>query len=740
MTACSDDHGAGQQTETQAATEKTESTSAAAASTTAISANMSASTESTISADDMFTSRDFEVGYSDAAVIKLSDSGSSAEGSGVTVNGNIITITEKGSYVFSGTLTNGQIVVDAEDAKVQIVLDGASVTSSGSAALYIKNADKVFVTTAAGSTNRLASTGEYSSDGEENIDGAVYARDDITFNGSGSLEISSEAAHGIVAKDDLKITSGTYSITSAKKGIDCNESVRIADGDITITSGTDGIHAENSKDAAEGFIYICGGRIIVMSGGDAVDASGEIIAEDGTITVTAAGGSANGSKQRSDSFAKGGWGDKRWDMDSASSDSNNSGSSGKGIKSGTAITINGGTFVIDSSDDAVHSDGTVNITGGSVSAKSGDDGIHAETQLTISGGVTEITESYEGIEGGTIFISGGTVNVRASDDGMNASGGGSSGFMGDESAKLEISGGLVNVNADGDGIDSNGYITVSGGELYISGPTNDGNGAIDSGLSATITGGIVVAAGSSGMAENFSSDSTQGAILYTFDSTLAAGTEISLTDANGNTLISYTPEKQYNCAVISTPDIVSGSTYSVTAGGKSYNVEMTSNIYGTGSNFGHGGFGGGFGGFGSDNNGNGFDGRSKRTENTDSTEIPAQPSTQVQKPAAPENGTDSTQSGDKTQQEPGNTAPQTQGSEQPTGTPPALPDGEMPQMPEFGNGEMPQMPDGNMPDGAPPEMNGEGFGGRDGRGRFGEGNEMPQNDGTAIANAPGTQI
>ncbi len=498
MTACSNESGTEQQTSVFAVSQGTESKTASAgnnADISSVAADMSAETGSIASEDEMFSTRDFEVGYSDTAEINLSDIGTSANGSGVSVNGNVITITEKGSYLFSGTLNDGQIVVDADGEKVQIVLDSASVTCSGSAALYVKKADKVFVTTSDGSVNRLASAGEYSSSDEAKIDGAVFAKDDITFNGGGSLEISSETGNGIAAKDDVKITSGTYVISAAKKGIESKESVRIADGNITITSGTDGIHAENSDNAEEGFVYICGGDIRITSG---------------------------------------------------------------------------------------------------------DDGIHAQTSITVTDGKTDIQQSKEGLEGKVIQITGGTVNVRASDDGINAAGSsdgnsGKGGFGGmgdtDENAKIEISGGLVNVNADGDGIDSNGYIIISGGTVFVSASTNDGNGAIDSGISAVISGGAVIAAGSSGMAENFASDSTQGSILYTFDSTLEAGTELSLTDTNGNTLISYAPEKQFNCAVISTPEVMAGSTYTVTAGSRSYTVEMTSNIYGESRNFGHGGFG-----------------------------------------------------------------------------------------------------------------------------------------------------
>ena len=549
---------------------------------------------------EMFTTRDYEVGYSDCTEITFSDSGVSVSGSGASADGSTVTITKKGSYLIKGSTADGQIIVDADDDKIQIVLDGASVTSAGSAALYIKSADKVFVTTASGSVNKLASTGEYVQSDDNKVDGAVFAKSDITFNGTGSLEVTSETAHGIVCKDDIKITGGTYTITAAKKGIDCNESVRAAAGDITIISGTDGIHAENSDDAEKAFVYIGGGSITVTSGNDAIDASGEIAAADGTVKLISGGGSANAPAHTDNDFGMGRFGSS--DYDSTSTES------AKGIKSASLITISGGTFDIDSSDDAIHSDGTVNITDGVFKIASGDDGIHANDYTAVSGGDITISQSYEGIEGEVIDISGGNIVIRASDDGMNAAGGqtssdqtnggfGRGGMMDtDANAKLTISGGNITVNADGDGLDSNGYMYVTGGSIYVSGPTNSGNGALDFGISGTITGGYLVAAGASGMAENFGTDSTQGSILYTFDQTLSAGSEISLKDSEGNVLVSYSPEKSYQCAVISAPGVASGSTYTVSAGGSDYTVEMTSNIYGSGS--GMGGFGGGMGNFG----------------------------------------------------------------------------------------------------------------------------------------------
>ena len=275
--------------------------------------------------------------------------------------------------------------------------------------------------------------------------------------------------------------------------------------------------------------------------------------------------------------------------------------SAKGLKAGTQVTVTGGTFQLNCCDDAIHSNGDVTISGGSFTIATGDDGMHADDTLSISSGTIDITRSYEGLEGAKVLISGGKISIVASDDGINAAGGSDqSGFGGFGFAPdafggsgdylIRISGGVVTVNASGDGIDSNGDIEVTGGELYISGPTSNGDGTIDCDGSATITGGIVVAAGSTGMAENFGTASTQGSILVNLSG--SAGQTITLKDSDGNILASFTPAKAFGCVVVSAPGVAQGGTYTIAAGGASTTVTMESLIYGSGMG-GFGGMGGG---------------------------------------------------------------------------------------------------------------------------------------------------
>ena len=562
------------------------------------SSTSSDDTENQLTADDMFSDRDLSGDYSECTDITLSESTASCSDSSVTVADGSVTITKAGTYKFSGTFT-GQIIVNAGDSdKVQLVLDNASITKDGSAALYAINADKVFVTTASGTENTLASTGEFaSSDNETNVDGAVFSKSDITFNGSGTLNVTCESKHGIVTKDDLKITGGTYNIASASQGLSGKDSVRIAGGNITITSGTDGIHSENADDAEKSYVYISGGTLNITSGKDCIDASGTIDIKDGTLTLKAGGGSS----------------------EKATGDSTES---YKGIKADGTLTISGGTFGIDTLDDAIHSNTDVTVSGGTFDISTGDDGIHADNNTVVSGGEINIATCYEGLEGQTVTVSGGKITLTASDDGINAAGGDNQGvgggfgpdsFSADSEAKITITGGEIHVNASGDGLDSNGDIEISGGTVYVYGPTSGGDGSLDYENNAVITGGTVLIAGSSGMAMNFGSESTQGSILASTDNA-SAGTTVKLTDSSGNVIAEFTPTVSFQTVVISTPDITSDGTYTLTVGDTTQEITMSGYIYGSGmgGEMGGGNRPGGNGGFGGgnrpDGNNQGFGG------------------------------------------------------------------------------------------------------------------------------------
>lgn len=581
----------------------------------------------TFSSTDMFTERDLAGTYeeSGAVYVTLSDDGITGETAGVAINGQTMTITAEGTYIFSGTLSEGQIVVDADNAKVQIVFDNVDITCASSAAVYVKSAEKVFVTLAEGSQNTLRNTDEYVAIDDNNIDAVIFAKSDLTLNGTGSLTIVSAEGHGIVSKDDLKITGGTYDITAAGHALSGKDSVRIADGTFILNAEKDGIHAENADDEEKGYIYIADGDFTITSDGDGMDASNIVQIEDGTLDITAGGGAANSLKTHESDVPGGPGGgmpqngekpdgesmpqmgekldgenmtemgkrpdgttppekpsqtdqsdtadetaapDNATDHQSSSAETtedtttDESGTSTKGIKAGGGMYLNGGTYQIDSADDSIHSNANITIADGTYTLATGDDGVNADDALIVNGGTITVTESYEGLEGLTVTIDDGTIDITASDDGINTAG-----------EKMELNGGYIHILAGGDGVDSNGDLTINGGEIYIDGPSDNGNSAIDYGdrSSAYVNGGTLVAIGSSGMAEVMSDSSKQKVLMVKLGEQMEGG-NVVLTDSEGNVIVSYTALKTYDCVIISTAEVESGATYTLTISGTTKEV------------------------------------------------------------------------------------------------------------------------------------------------------------------------
>lgn len=562
-------------------------------------------TEPTVNLDtaDMFTDRDMDPSYDSCVSITLSDAGCAADGAGVTIDGTTVTVTQGGTYRLSGKLTAGQIRVAAgETDKVQLVLDGASVANEGHAALYVLSCDKVFVTLTEDTENALAASGEFIQTDDNSVDAALFSKSDVVINGSGSLAVLCETAHGIVSKDDLKITGGGLHVTAAKQGISGKDSVRIAGGSITVEAGTDGIRSKNTEDTAKGYVYIRGGSFDIKAGNDGISASASCLIEGGAFEIFTGEGSA--SVTHSDGQWGGGmmpgWGGMGGGTATEDTESI------KGIKAAAGLTVSGGSFTVDAEDDALHSNADLTVTGGSFAIASGDDAFHADGSLFISGGAIDISKSYEGLEGNYITVSGGDIRLVSSDDGINAAGGndasgmagpfggGMGGFGEATDAYILIAGGNLVMNAGGDGVDSNGDLTVTGGTVYLDGPTNSGNGALDYAGNAKITGGVFIALGAAGMAMNFGTDSTQGAILCSLNGNAPAGTEVSVKDSNGNVLASYVSQKSYQSILISAPGMEKGQTYTVSVGEATAEFTLDSIIYGSGSGMGGpGGMGGG---------------------------------------------------------------------------------------------------------------------------------------------------
>ncbi len=346
------------------------STAATTTKTTGTTTTVTSSANAVIDTTDLFSTRDLE---------------QTADTSGATnitvTSGQDVSITSEGVYVISGTATDVTITVEApDDAKVQIVLDGVSITNTDSPCIYVKTADKVFVTTT-DSANTLKVTGTFTADGTTNTDAVIFSKSDLTLNGTGTLNISS-TDNGITSKDDLKVTGGTYNITSTGQSLQANDSIAIAGGTFNITSSKDGIHAENNEDDTVGYVYISGGDFTIKAAKQGIQATTICEIDGGTFNITAM----------------------------------------EGIEA-TDIEINGGNITISASDDGMNAsakstaetvqivinDGTLNITVGS-----GDtDAIDANGSITVNGGTINLTAPTSSFDYDTTgVINGGTVTVN----------------------------------------------------------------------------------------------------------------------------------------------------------------------------------------------------------------------------------------------------------------------------------------------------------------------------------------
>ncbi len=363
---------------------------------------------------DFFSDRDLEMeaDTSDAETIALKD-------------GEDITITDEGVYIISGSAENVTIYVEADDtAKVELLLDGATITNDSMPCIYVKSADKVFVTTG-DSESTLSVTGEYEADGDTNLDAVIFSRSDLTLKGTGTLNIES-TDNGISGKDDLKVTGGTYNISCSGSAVEANDSIRIADGTVNIEECNDGLHAENDEDDSQGFIYICGGSLNISAADDGVHGTSVVQIDGGNFDITAA----------------------------------------EGIE-GTYVQINDGTINISASDDGINAankssayDVTAEFNGGNITIEMGQgdtDAIDVNGNLYINGGTIDITAQspfdYDGTvekNGGTLIING-EETEEITNQFMGGPGGGMGGMKGQDG------------NFPGGGMNGDGTTPPSGG-------------------------------------------------------------------------------------------------------------------------------------------------------------------------------------------------------------------------------------------------------------------------------------
>ena len=550
-------------------------------------------TTSQIEVDKEFTARDLEVGYEESTAINitLKDNASTVSGSGAEVKDNTININSEGTYVISGTLAEGQIVVEAADTeKVQLVLNGVTIHNSTSAAIYIKSGDKVFITLEEGTVNTLTDGTEYVQTDDNTVDGVIFSKADMTFNGTGTLNLTASYKHGIVSKDDVVVTGGIYNITAVKDAINGKDAVKIKAGTFTLSSDTgNGIQSKNADDTTKGYVYIAGGTITVVKCQEGIEGT-VIIIDDGVINITASDdgmNAASGSNDTSETdgtqngFPQGGENmtppENGSFPDPGSTDDNGSTASGDTASTGTAPAGRGPQNNTTDTAGTTDTSGTTNT-----SAKA--DSTDATSEAT------ENSQNANGQEN----------NGQERPQNPGNFGGGNFGGGGgmdqvDTNCYILINGGTITVDAAGDGIDSNGDLYITGGTLYVYGPTGNGDGALDYNGTADISGGNVYVAGSSGMAQGFSDTSTQYSILYYLTSVSSAETEVTLKDSSGKVVASFTPTKDYQSIVLSLPELTKDATYTLTSGEQTADITLSSVVTSNGQQGmgGQGGFGGG---------------------------------------------------------------------------------------------------------------------------------------------------
>lgn len=522
-----------------------------------------------------YKDEDFYTEWDNATAIQLNGSSASFEGNGgVVIDNNIITIHTSGVYEITGKLDDGQIIVHAEDeGTVRMILNGAEINSSTNAPILIEKAEKTIVSLEKGTENVLTDSNNYvfenSDDDEPNA--ALFSKDDLTINGSGTLVVNGNYNNGIASKDDLRITGGTFKINAVDDGIIGRDLLAVKNGTFTISAGGDGMKSTNDKDASKALIAIESGTFDIEASNDGIQAETSLLIADGNFTIATGGGSPETIATNENNKMPPG----EFSINATTTSTETATESTKGLKAAVEVAIGGGSYNLNSLDDAIHSNNSITITDGNFQIASGDDAIHADTAILTKGGKINISKSYEGIESNAITIIDGEIYVKASDDGINIGGGmDRSGrdietTQSSDSNLLSINGGFIYVNADGDGLDSNGSISMTGGTVIVNGPTNNNNASLDYDQSFDISGGLLIASGSSGMAMATSQDSTQNALMMTYPDTQSAGTLLHLEDHEGNSIVTFAPEKDYQSVVISSPQLKKAAAYTLYSGGTS---------------------------------------------------------------------------------------------------------------------------------------------------------------------------
>ena len=464
-----------------------------------------------------------------------------------TVTGNKVTITTAATYRITGSLTEGQVIVDTEDEDtVRLILNGVDITCTTSSPVYVEKSKKVIIILQENTQNSVTDGTSYILEPDtDEPNAAIFSKANLTIFGTGSLNVNANYNDGIASKDGFIVKSGIVTVTSVDDGIRGKDYLVIKDGTITLNVGGDGLKSDNDADAEKGYVSVENGVIHITSEGDAISAETDVIITGGEITLTSGGGYTN-----IDNITR----------------------SAKGIKGLVNVIVDGGTISADCADDAFHSNMNITINSGAIVVLTGDDGFHADTHLTFNGGIINIMQSYEGVESSVITINNGHIHIEASDDGINVVDADLEGPADPfdppaEGVWLHVYGGYTVVSSGGDGLDSNGNMDMTGGTMIVNGPP-EFETAIDRGFgNFTMVGGTLVAAGSSMMAQGPSNTSTQYSVIINLNRSQTPRL-INLQTTSGEVLFTFMPTKAFQTIVYSSPQLAPAS-YSLYLGGSS---------------------------------------------------------------------------------------------------------------------------------------------------------------------------
>lgn len=548
-------------------------------------------------------------------------------GDGTAVNGNTVMITDGGDFTVTGENENAMIHVNTGE-KVKLRLSGVKLTNPTNPAIFFENVGEALITVSKDTVNYVEDGAEYTLDAKA----AIFADDDMEIKGGGTLYVTSHAHHAIASDDDIKIEEGTLILESkAKDGIHANNTIKIKGGNITVTAYGDGIQSEEDIVIEDGEINVTTtGEVAQATGGwgggmpqggfgggrgnrNWQNETGEMTPPEGMENMTRPEGMIPMGErpQRPEGMTPpegmenmmGGMPpmEGMGPMEGEVAVTEDETTATKGIKAETNLEISGGKITVNAADHAIHSAATLTITGGEMNLASNyGKGISAHGDVVIDNGTINITKSSEGLESkANLTINGGVINITGSDDGINAGGTGGRDVVNRQNSDqatghdLIITGGTIFVNAQGDGLDANGRMILSGGDIVVEGPTNSGNGSLDSGGVIKVNGGTLIALGASGMAETPDNDSEQPSFRLVTEGNIPRGSTITIKNAKGEAIYTYTTVKTGNSIVFSSDKLAVGETYTVTIGETVHTIEMTANV----TNIGNGGFGG-FGGGG----------------------------------------------------------------------------------------------------------------------------------------------